>query len=133
VKPIPGKTGTRYFILKIHLRFDAADQSPYAVGRRYDAWDNTVSSCGKNGPKPSSAVGCDAATQLRQTGHSCDVQHFELAIGCSSDEAAFRAGFILQISRTNMKAVARIIESRKMTTHLSLWITVPSYDAILYY
>jgi hypothetical protein len=31
------------------------------------------------GPEPTSAVSCDAATQLHQTGHWCIAQHFEIA------------------------------------------------------
>jgi len=65
----PVKIGTPHFVLKIHFRFYAADQSSYAVGQRYDTLDNMVASCGKNSP-----IGCpnrcDELGSLKAVAHA---------------------------------------------------------------
>ena len=38
-----------------------------------------------DGPEPTSAVSCDAATQLPQTGHSCLARHFEIRVAAMRD------------------------------------------------
>ncbi|MDD9709556.1 MAG: hypothetical protein V7698_18125 [Paracoccaceae bacterium] len=42
------------------------------------------------GPELTFAVGCDAAEQFHETGHSCIVQYSEMAIDGFADEAAVR-------------------------------------------